>query len=68
MERDYDTPEGKEGANDEAYMMPMEKRDPMMWDANVQEMPRTILTEDKRNQQIWNSVLKVGGCPLKSQT
>jgi len=30
MERDYDTPEGKEGANDEAYMMPMEQRDPMM--------------------------------------
>ena len=31
MERDYDTPEGKEGADDEAYMMPMEQRDPMMW-------------------------------------
>jgi len=30
MERDYDTPEGKEGADDEAYMMPMEQRDPMM--------------------------------------
>ena len=31
MEQDYDTPEGKEGADDEAYMMPMEQRDPMMW-------------------------------------
>ena len=31
MERDYDTPEGKEGADDDAYMMPMEQRDPMMW-------------------------------------
>ena len=30
MERDYDTPEDKEGADDEAYMMPMEQRDPMM--------------------------------------
>jgi len=30
MERDYDTPEGKEGADDDAYMMPMEQRDPMM--------------------------------------
>ena len=30
MERDYDTPEGKERADDDAYMMPMEQRDPMM--------------------------------------
>jgi len=46
MERDYDTPEGKEGADDDAYMMPMEQRDPMMWrrkDAwNVREALKEI--------------------------
>ena len=35
MERDYDTPEGKERADDDAYMMPMEQRDPMMWNAKI---------------------------------
>ena len=42
MERDYDTPEGKEAADDEAYMMPMEQRDPMMWDANMQICKDTL--------------------------
>ena len=47
MERDYDTPEGKEAADDEAYMMPMEQRDPMMWDANMQICQDTLSGKPK---------------------
>ena len=62
MERDYDTPEGKEAGDDETYMMPMEQRDPMMWSARQD----TLLTKPKKNDNDVQKSVWIG--QPKSQT